>query len=162
MYRLSAYYAHKALLTVPKAIFESYLFIGIIYGCVKFSAGFATYVGMAAVSTVASLLAVAYGMYAMYGRTYHYIIIVRLALSAQSECSRLNKCFKQCFMLCSDGIANEFCFALPPRSPTSKIAHRELTNNEQQERHTKCCELQTGNSINYNTLQILKNAKRIF
>ncbi|XP_062549558.1 protein brown [Armigeres subalbatus] len=61
MYRLSAYYAHKVLLTVPKAIFDSYLFIGIIYGCVQFSTGFATYVGISAVCTVASLLAVAYG-----------------------------------------------------------------------------------------------------
>lgn len=63
MYRLSAYYAHKVLLTVPKAVFHSYLFIGIIWGCAKFSTGFATYLGMAAVSTVASLLAVAYGTY---------------------------------------------------------------------------------------------------
>ncbi|XP_021695975.1 protein brown [Aedes aegypti] len=61
MYRLSAYYVHKALLTVPKAIFHSYLFIGIIYGFVQFSTGFATYVGMAAVCTVASLLGVSYG-----------------------------------------------------------------------------------------------------
>ncbi|XP_058464922.1 protein brown [Malaya genurostris] len=61
MYRLSAYYAHKALLTVPKTFFESFLFVGIIYGCVQFSADFVTYVGMATVCSVASLLAVAYG-----------------------------------------------------------------------------------------------------
>lgn len=62
-YRLSAYYAHRALLTVPKAFFESFLFVGIVYGCVRFTAvaGAATYVGMATVSAVASLLAVAYG-----------------------------------------------------------------------------------------------------
>ncbi|XP_058830158.1 protein brown [Topomyia yanbarensis] len=60
-YRLSAYYAHKALLTVPKAFFESFLFVGIIYGCVQFAAGFGTYVGIATVCSVASLLAVAYG-----------------------------------------------------------------------------------------------------
>ncbi|XP_055536765.1 protein brown isoform X2 [Wyeomyia smithii] len=60
-YRLSAYYAHKALLTVPKAFFESFLFVGIIYGCVKFATGFATYLGMATVCSFASLLAVAYG-----------------------------------------------------------------------------------------------------
>uniref|UniRef100_A0A8D7ZXK3 Protein brown n=1 Tax=Culex pipiens TaxID=7175 RepID=A0A8D7ZXK3_CULPI len=62
-YRLSAYYAHRALLTVPKAFFESFLFVGILYGCVRFTAvaGAATYVGMATVSAVASLLAVAYG-----------------------------------------------------------------------------------------------------
>ncbi|XP_053687194.1 protein brown [Sabethes cyaneus] len=60
-YRLSAYYAHKALLTVPKAFFESFLFVGIIYGSVKFATGFATYLGMATVCSFASLLAVAYG-----------------------------------------------------------------------------------------------------
>lgn len=61
MYRLSAYYAHKALLTVPKAFFESFLYIGIVYACVQFSTGFATYIGIATVCSVASLLAVAYG-----------------------------------------------------------------------------------------------------
>ncbi|XP_055607037.1 protein brown [Uranotaenia lowii] len=61
MYRLSAYYTHKALLTVPKAFFESFLFIGIIYGSVQFTSGFWTYVGMSMVGAVASILAVAHG-----------------------------------------------------------------------------------------------------
>ncbi|XP_055629792.1 protein brown [Toxorhynchites rutilus septentrionalis] len=61
MYRLSAYYAHKALLTVPKAFFESFLYVGIVYACVQFSTGFATYIGIATVCSVAGLLAVAYG-----------------------------------------------------------------------------------------------------
>uniref|UniRef100_A0A182FFZ5 Uncharacterized protein n=1 Tax=Anopheles albimanus TaxID=7167 RepID=A0A182FFZ5_ANOAL len=60
-YNLSVYYAHKALLSVPRAFLESFLFIGVIYAFVGFTGGFETYCYMSLVSGGASVLAMAYG-----------------------------------------------------------------------------------------------------
>ena len=61
LYSLSAYYVHRVLLMVPRALFESFLFIGLIYMSVKFFSGFYIYVMISLVSSAASLVAMSYG-----------------------------------------------------------------------------------------------------
>ncbi|XP_052860710.1 protein brown [Anopheles cruzii] len=60
-YNLSAYYVHKVLFSVPRAFFETFLFVGVICAFVGFTTNFGTYCYMAAVSGAASVLAMAYG-----------------------------------------------------------------------------------------------------
>ncbi|XP_053675258.1 protein brown [Anopheles nili] len=60
-YNLSVYYAHKVLYSVPRAFFESFLFVGVVYAFVGFTTDVVTYCCMALVSGGASVLAMAYG-----------------------------------------------------------------------------------------------------
>ncbi|XP_052896875.1 protein brown [Anopheles moucheti] len=60
-YNLSVYYAHKVLYSVPRAFFESFLFIGVVYAFVGFTTDILTYCCMSLVSSGASILAMAYG-----------------------------------------------------------------------------------------------------
>ncbi|KFB36638.1 AGAP007655-PA-like protein [Anopheles sinensis] len=60
-YNLSVYYAHKVLYSIPRAFFESFLFIGVIYASVGFTTDFLTYCSMSLVTGAASVLAMAYG-----------------------------------------------------------------------------------------------------
>uniref|UniRef100_A0A182TB66 ABC transporter domain-containing protein n=1 Tax=Anopheles maculatus TaxID=74869 RepID=A0A182TB66_9DIPT len=59
-YNLSVYYVHKILYSVPRAFFESFLFIGVVYAFVGFTADIPTYCCMSLVSSGASVLAMAY------------------------------------------------------------------------------------------------------
>uniref|UniRef100_A0A182M9Q8 ABC transporter domain-containing protein n=1 Tax=Anopheles culicifacies TaxID=139723 RepID=A0A182M9Q8_9DIPT len=60
-YNLSVYYVHKVLYSVPRAFFESFLFIGVVYAFVGFTTDIVTYCCMSLVSSGASILAMAYG-----------------------------------------------------------------------------------------------------
>uniref|UniRef100_A0A182NHJ4 ABC transporter domain-containing protein n=1 Tax=Anopheles dirus TaxID=7168 RepID=A0A182NHJ4_9DIPT len=60
-YSLSVYYLHKVLYSVPRAFFESFLFIGVVFAFVGFTTDIVTYCCMALVSGAASVLAMAYG-----------------------------------------------------------------------------------------------------
>jgi ABC-type multidrug transport system permease subunit len=61
LYSLSAYYIHRILFMIPRALFESYFFIGMIYASVDFFTGFSVYLKMALVTSSASLLSMSYG-----------------------------------------------------------------------------------------------------
>uniref|UniRef100_A0A182QUQ2 ABC transporter domain-containing protein n=1 Tax=Anopheles farauti TaxID=69004 RepID=A0A182QUQ2_9DIPT len=60
-YNLSVYYLHKVVYSVPRAFFESFLFIGVVYAFVGFTTDLSTYCWMSLVSGGASVLAMAYG-----------------------------------------------------------------------------------------------------
>ena len=80
-YTLSMYYLHKVLYSVPRAFFESFLFIGVAYAFVGFSTDFATYCCMSLVSSGASVLAMAYGMGVFFNWSHVWLLIISLTVS---------------------------------------------------------------------------------
>ncbi|XP_059609154.1 protein brown [Phlebotomus argentipes] len=61
LFDLSAFYTATALMQIPRAIIEAFLFLGIIYAGVAFSGDFWTYFVMSVTFSIASVASMAYG-----------------------------------------------------------------------------------------------------
>lgn len=62
-YNLSAFYVATIIAMIPAAFFKSYLFFGLIYASVQYTKGWATYLTMGFVLSLANLAGTAYGIF---------------------------------------------------------------------------------------------------